>query len=76
LEKLSLRQGLKAMKMGYFDGHKIYPALQLGDLREFPEKRLPYLRLHSVNYPLLDSLSSFEQQDIAKGAWAKLDTLA
>ena len=75
LEKLPLRQGLKAMKMGYFDRQKVFPALKLGDLREFPEKRLPYLRLHTVNYPKLSGLSSFEQQDIAKGAWEKLDQL-
>lgn len=75
LEKLPLRQGLKALKIGYFENKKIFPALKLGDLREFPEKRLPYLRLHTVNYPKLSSLSNFEQQDIAKGAWEKLSKL-
>jgi len=72
LEKLPLRQGLKALKMGYFDQSPMCPALMLGDLREFPEKRLPYLRLHSVDCNKLSNLSDFERNDITKGAWAKL----
>ncbi|MEJ2064245.1 MAG: hypothetical protein P8X74_13355 [Reinekea sp.] len=75
MEKLPINQGLKALKMGYFDKKKIFPVLKLGDLREFPEKRLPYLRLHTVEYSQLSSLSDFEQQDIARGAWEKLATL-
>ncbi len=71
-EKLPLRQGLKALKMGYFGHNPMLPALMLGDLREFPEKRLPYLRLHSVDCDKLAGLSGFERSDIAKGAWAKL----
>ncbi len=76
LEKLPLRQGLKAMKIGYFDKRKMFPTLMLGDLREFPEKRLPYLRLHTVVSNELTELSDFEQKDITKGAWDKLDQLA
>ena len=75
LEKLPLRQGLKAMKIGYFDKRKIFPALMLGDLREFPEKRLPYLRLHTIVSDQLEELSEFEQKDITNGAWDKLDHL-
>jgi len=47
----------------------------LGDLREFPEKKLPYLKLHSVNCEELIGLSEFERKDIAKGAWAKLSSI-
>jgi len=75
LQKLPLKQGLKALKMGYFDGGNIVPALMLGDLREFPEKKLPYLKLHSVNCEELIGLSEFERKDIAKGAWAKLSSI-
>lgn len=75
LEKLPLRQGLRALKMGYFDNRIIVPTLMLGDLREFPEKRLPYLKLHSVETTALSGLSQFSQSDIAKGAWAKLEQL-
>lgn len=73
LEKLPLRQGLRALKMGYFDNRVILPILMLGDLREFPEKRLPYLKLHSVEPKVLSHQSQFEQKDITKGAWAKLE---
>ena len=72
IEIMPLKQGLKALKIGYFDQHLIFPALMLGDLREFPEKPLPYLRLHSINCAQLTGLSDFERQDITKGAWAKL----
>lgn len=72
LEKFPLKQGLRALKMGYFDNKKIIPTLMLGDLREFPEKRLPYLKLHSVDCSTLSGMSEFEQKDIAKGAWHKL----
>lgn len=75
LEKLPLKQGLRALKMGYFDHQKIVPTLMLGDLREFPEKQVPYLKLHSVNSSKLEALSEFEQKDITKGAWAKLEQL-
>ncbi len=73
LEKLPLKQGLRALNMGYFDNKVIVPILMLGDLREFPEKQLPYLKLHTIDCSKLDRLSQFEQQDIAKGAWAKLN---
>ena len=73
LEKLPLKQGLRALHMGYFDNRVIAPVLMLGDLREFPEKQLPYLKLHSIDCKKLERLSTFEQKDIAKGAWAKLD---
>ena len=72
LEKLPLKQGLRALKMGYFDKRKIVPILMLGDLREFPEKKLPYLKLHAIDCASLEKLSEFEQKDIAKAAWAKL----
>jgi hypothetical protein len=74
LEKLPLKQGLRALKMGYFGNQKIVPALMLGDLREFPEKRLPYLKLHSVDCEKLSGMSDFEQKDISKGAWTKLES--
>ena len=73
LEKLPLKQGLRALNMGYFDNRAILPVLMLGDLREFPEKQLPYLKLHTIDCAKLERLSKFEQQDIAKGAWAKLN---
>ena len=60
------------MKIGYFDDQRIIPALMLGDLREFPEKRLPYLKLHGVICELLTRISDFERQEISKGAWEKL----
>jgi hypothetical protein len=72
LEKLPLKQGLRALKIGYFDSTKIMPVLMLGDLREFPEKKLPYLKLHAVDTSKLTGISEFEQNDIADGAWAKL----
>lgn len=72
IEILPLKQGLRALKMGYFDQNPVFPALMLGDLREFPEKPLPYLRLHSVNCAQLSSLSDFDRRDVSKGAWAKL----
>jgi hypothetical protein len=75
LERLPLRQGLKAMKMGYFDQGKMVPALMLGDLREFPEKKLPYLKLHHIDVNELDGLSEFERSDIQKSAWANLENL-
>ncbi|EAR09538.1 hypothetical protein [Reinekea blandensis] len=75
LARLPLRQGLRALKMGYFDNRTIIPTLMLGDLREFPEKRLPYLKLHSVNTDALDQQSDFERSDIAKSAWTRLNPL-
>ena len=72
LEKLPLKQGLRALKMGYFEHKPIMPILMLGDLREFPEKSLPYLHLHTLNKAALEGLSDFEKSDIEKGAWAKL----
>ena len=75
LERLPLRQGLKAMKMGYFDHGTLIPALMLGDLREFPEKKLPYLKLHHIDLDKLTELSEFERKDIQKSAWANLESL-
>lgn len=74
-EKFPLRKGLKALKMGYFEDDVVAPALMLGDLREFPEKRLPYLRLHSVQTRNLNQSSDFEKSDIQKGTWAKLSEI-
>lgn len=73
LEKLPLKQGLKALRMGYFDAPTAIPTLMLGDLREFPEKKLPYLKLHCIEPSRLSGLSAFERRDIEKGAWAKLE---
>lgn len=75
LERLPLRQGLKAMKMGYFDQGKLVPVLMLGDLREFPEKKLPYLKLHHINVDNLDGLSEFERNDIQKSAWTNIESV-
>lgn len=72
LVRLPLKQGLRALKMGYFDNRVIVPTLMLGDLREFPEKRLPYLKLHSVDTDALSGQSDFERRDIAKSAWTRL----
>jgi hypothetical protein len=75
LERLPIRQGLKALKMGYFDQGKMIPALMLGDLREFPEKKLPYLKLHHIDLAQLSELSEFERKDIQKSAWSNLEAL-
>lgn len=72
LEKLPLSKGLRALKIGYFDQRKIVPVLMLGDLREFPEQKLPYLKLHAVETSKLTGLSDFEKQDVSKASWAKL----
>lgn len=71
-ERLPLKQGLGALRTGYFDGTKILPTLKLGDLREVPEKSLPYLNLHNLNCAALSELSDFEKQDIKKACWSKL----
>lgn len=75
LTRLPLRQGLRALKMGYFDNRVIIPTLMLGDLREFPEKRLPYLKLHTLDTDALTGQSDFERGDIAKSAWTRLNPL-
>lgn len=70
--RLPFRQGLRALKMGFFEDGNVLPVLMLGDLREFPEKKLPYLKLHTVRTDQLRELSEFERHDLAKGTWLNI----
>lgn len=72
-ETLTLKAGLKAAKMGYFEQGALIPVLMLGDLREFPELKLPYLSVHHVDLNRIDRLSEFEKTDIKRSAWLKFD---
>jgi len=74
-KRLPLKTGLRALRMDYFNDGKLFPVLTLGDLREFPEIKLPYLKLHAVDCDKLTNLSEFERKDIKQGTWAKLAQL-
>ncbi len=70
--KLPFIKGLKTLRKGGFQEGSFLPVLMQGDLREMPDRSVPYLRLNRIEMNELDYKSTFERDDIEKASWFKV----
>ena len=62
----SLKNGLKALLKGKFEGGAFLPVLKLGDLSELPDDQMPVISIYKIDPKSLKSRSEFEINDLSK----------